>query len=190
MGVWFGFGIIFEMMFCKFFIQGYLEKGKEKLMLLCMYGCYQFNCWFDGLEKCVGCELCVWVCLVDVIYVEGVDNIDEECYLFGECYGCVYEINYLCCILCGMCIEVCLICVLMMMNDFKMVDILCVKYIWMKDELLVFFKEGMEQLLYLCCFGDDEDDYFNGFFFFGQDDVWIGLVNSGVIVYWDDDNDI
>ena len=31
----------------------------------------------DGLEKCVGCELCAWACPADAILVEGGEN-DEE----------------------------------------------------------------------------------------------------------------
>src|SRR3712207_9012820 len=31
----------------------------------------------DGLEKCVGCELCAWACPADAIYVEGGDNTED-----------------------------------------------------------------------------------------------------------------
>src|SRR3712207_9293946 len=57
----------------------------------------------DGLEKCVGCELCAWACPADAIYVEGGDNTEDERYSPGERYGRVYQINYLRCIFCGLC---------------------------------------------------------------------------------------
>src|SRR5215469_9495367 len=69
------------------------------------HGRHQLNRWPDGLEKCIGCELCAWACPADAIYVEGADNTEEERYSPGERYGRVYQINYLRCILCGLCIE-------------------------------------------------------------------------------------
>ena len=38
----------------------------------------------DGLEKCIGCELCAWACPADAIYVEGADNTDERALLAGR----------------------------------------------------------------------------------------------------------
>ena len=40
------------------------------------HGRHQLNRWPDGLEKCVGCELCAWACPADAIYVEGAENVD------------------------------------------------------------------------------------------------------------------
>src|SRR6266498_2238794 len=71
------------------------------------HGRHQLNRWPDGLEKCIGCELCAWACPADAIYVEGGDNTDEERYSPGERYGAVYQINYLRCIFCGLCVEAC-----------------------------------------------------------------------------------
>ena len=61
----------------------------------------------DGLEKCIGCELCAWACPADAIYVEGDNNTEQERFSPGERYGRVYQINYLRCIGCGLCIEAC-----------------------------------------------------------------------------------
>jgi NADH-quinone oxidoreductase subunit I len=61
----------------------------------------------DGLEKCIGCELCAWACPADAIYVQGADNTVEARYSPGERYAEDYQINYNRCILCGLCIEAC-----------------------------------------------------------------------------------
>ena len=136
MGAWSGFGITFRTMFRKTFTQEYPKKGKEKVMAPRFHGRHQLNRWPDGLEKCVGCELCAWACPADAIYVEAGANTDEERYSPGERYGRVYQINYLRCILCGMCIEACPTRALTMTNDFKMADTTRAKHIWTKDELL------------------------------------------------------
>ena len=87
-------------MFRKSFTQKYPQKGAERVVAPRFHGRHQLNRWPDGLEKCVGCELCAWACPADAIYVEAGENTDEQRFSPGERYGKVYQINYLRCILC------------------------------------------------------------------------------------------
>ena len=71
------------------------------------HGRHVLNRYEDGMEKCIGCELCAGVCPVGCIYVRGKDNPIEDPVSPGERYGFVYEINYLRCIHCDLCVEAC-----------------------------------------------------------------------------------
>jgi NADH-quinone oxidoreductase subunit I len=72
-----------------------------------LHGRHVLNRYEDGMEKCIGCELCAGVCPARCIYVRGADNPTDEPVSPGERYGFVYEINYLRCIHCDMCVEAC-----------------------------------------------------------------------------------
>jgi NADH-quinone oxidoreductase subunit I len=61
----------------------------------------------DGMEKCIGCELCAAICPAKCIHVRGRDNDPEAPTSSGERFGYVYEINYLRCIHCDLCVEAC-----------------------------------------------------------------------------------
>jgi NADH-quinone oxidoreductase subunit I len=71
------------------------------------HGRHVLNRYEDGMEKCIGCELCAGVCPARCIYVRGTDNPPEAPVSPGERYGYVYEINFLRCIFCGLCVEAC-----------------------------------------------------------------------------------
>ena len=71
------------------------------------HGRHVLNRYEDGMEKCIGCELCAGVCPVNCIYVRGLDNPPDHPVSPGERYGYVYEINYLRCIHCDLCVEAC-----------------------------------------------------------------------------------
>lgn len=71
------------------------------------HGRHVLNRYEDGMEKCIGCELCAGVCPAKCIYVRGADNPPDDPVSPGERYGFVYEINFLRCIHCDLCVEAC-----------------------------------------------------------------------------------
>jgi len=72
-----------------------------------LHGRHVLNRYADGMEKCIGCELCAGVCPAKCIYVRGADNDPTNPTSPGERFGFVYEINYLRCIHCDLCVEAC-----------------------------------------------------------------------------------
>ncbi|WP_278313300.1 NADH-quinone oxidoreductase subunit NuoI [Lolliginicoccus levis] len=155
-----GFGVTFGTMFAKPNTQQYPE---EKVPTAPRYhGRHQLNRYPDGLEKCIGCELCAWACPADAIYVEGADNTDEERYSPGERYGRVYQINFLRCISCGLCIEACPTRALTMTNDYEMADDNRAGLIYEKDQLLAPLEPGMTPAPHPMPPGATDEDYYRG----------------------------
>jgi len=155
-----GFGVTFRTMFRKVFTEQYPFEKKPTAPRF--HGRHQLNRWPDGLEKCIGCELCAWACPADAIYVEGADNTEGGRMSPGERYGRVYQINYLRCILCGLCIEACPTRALTMTNEYELADHSRAALIFEKDQLLAPIQAGMIPAPHPMVPGMEERDYYLG----------------------------
>jgi len=155
-----GFGVTFKTMLTKPVTEEYPEEKRPTEPRY--HGRHVLNRHADGLEKCVGCELCAWACPADAIYVEGADNTEEKRFSPGERYGSVYQINYLRCIFCGLCIEACPTRALTMSNEYELADDSREDLIFTKDQLLAPLVPGMEAPPHPLRLGDDEKAYYAG----------------------------
>ncbi len=155
-----GFGVTLTAAFKRPVTEEYPEKPGPVAPRF--HGRHQLNRYADGLEKCIGCELCAWACPADAIYVEGADNTDEARFSPGERYGRVYQINYLRCIGCGYCIEACPTRALTMTNDYEMADDNRAGLIYDRQRLLAPLEPGMTAPPHPMADGASHFDYYRG----------------------------
>jgi NADH-quinone oxidoreductase subunit I len=130
-----GFAVTFRQMFKPRVTVSYPKEKRVKPQRF--HGRHVLNRYPDGMEKCIGCELCAGVCPARCIYVRGADNPPENPVSPGERYGFIYEINMLRCIYCAMCVEACPTEAITMTHLFEMSVTDREDAIYTRDELLV-----------------------------------------------------
>jgi NADH-quinone oxidoreductase subunit I len=89
----------------------------------------------DGMERCVGCELCVIVCPSQSIYVKAAENDPLEPHSKGERYAEDFQINMLRCIFCGFCEEACPTGAIVLGHEYELSGYTRGELIYTKDRL-------------------------------------------------------
>lgn len=91
--------------------------------------------WADGLERCVGCEMCAIVCPSQAIYVKPAENRPGDVHSHGERYASDFQINMLRCIYCGYCEEACPTGAIILSNEFEISGYTRESLIYTKEKL-------------------------------------------------------
>ncbi|HEU0168671.1 MAG TPA: NADH-quinone oxidoreductase subunit NuoI [Chloroflexota bacterium] len=90
----------------------------------------------NGLERCIGCELCAGACPSQAILVLPAENNPAQPVSPGERYAARYEINMIRCIFCGYCEEACPVDAIKLGPEYELADYDRESFIYTKEMLL------------------------------------------------------
>lgn len=109
---------------------------KKKVRAPRYRGRHELRTYENGLEMCVGCELCQVACPAAAITVRAKENDPEQPHSPGERYGFMYQVDLLRCIFCGMCEEACPTECLHLTQQYELADFTRESLVMQKDQLL------------------------------------------------------
>jgi NADH-quinone oxidoreductase subunit I len=103
----------------------------------------------NGLERCIGCELCAGACPSQAILVIPAENDADHPVSPGERYAQRYEINMIRCIFCGFCEEACPVDAIKLGPEYELADYSRGSFVYTKDMLLEPEKYAPKRQLHL-----------------------------------------
>lgn len=129
-----GFGTTLKVLFRPKATLQYPNVKKERSARF--RGRHELRRYDNGLEMCIGCELCQVACPANAITVIAAENDPQAPHSPGERYAATYEIDMLRCIFCGLCEEACPTEALHLTQEFELADFSRDNHIYGRDRLV------------------------------------------------------